>query len=275
MALRSVVVEGPADPPVPRRTVVLRAGAPAPKGRLLDVIVGVLGALLLVAAVVLTALLPDHTYLNPQFRLSFLEVNAEGPGSVSGAFTEGPGNVQEFTFEVAEDNVKSVTLEMGFRDDVSYSLSDRFDIDLVAPNGTVVGHVEMQNPEPKAGRNATDPPQTFLAESRSTFATAPAVSEQIVTGLTHTETKEQVLARLEPQYRVATKGTWTVRVELVAAQDCPAPGQGFQSQAAACRGIPPAGDGAGTSQDGSDNGNDFLLSNFTYTYYITTVEELK
>ncbi len=281
MALRSVVVEGPASPPEPRRTVVLRPGGPAPKGHLLDLIIGVLGALLIVAAVVLGGILPDKTYLNPQFRLTFAEFSAEGPGSVVAQFTEAaPGNLQEFTYEVPDQNVKSMTVEVGFRDDIKYSLPDRFDVDLVAPNGTVMGHLELENPAPKAPRNGTDAPQTFAAEGRGTFPTAPPVSEQIVTGLTHTETQEQVLARLEPQYRVDTAGTWTVRVELVAAQDCPtAQDANFQGQAAYCRGapagVPPPTTSEGTSTDGTDAGNEFIVVNLTYTFYVTTVEELK
>lgn len=284
MALRSVVVDNPASPPAPRRTVVLRPGGPVPRGHLLDVILGVLGALLLVGAVVLAGILPDKTYLNPQFRLSFVEGNAEGPGSKVGEFTEAsPGNAQEFTYDIPDDNVKTITLDLGFRDDIVYSLPDRFDVDLIAPNGTVMGHLELENPAPKAGRNATDPPQTFAAEGHATFTTGPSPSEQIVTGLTHTETQEQVHARLEPQFRVATAGTWTVRVELVAAQDCPTgPNDGsFQGQAAYCRGIPAgvppptSGGGEGTSNDGTDPGNPFILANLTYTFYTVTVEELK
>ena len=280
MALRSVVVEGPASPPGPRRTVVLRAGGPKPKGAVLDVVIGILGALLLVAAVVLAGILPDKTYLNPQFRLSFTEVSAEGPGSKIGDFVEG-GPPQDFTYEIPDDNVKSMTLELGFRDDIKYSLPDRFEVDLIAPNGTVMGHYEIENPAPRGARNVNETPQTFPAEGRATFATAPAVSEQVVTALTHTETEEQALARLEPQYRVATAGTWTVRVTLVAAQDCPAGANDgtFDGQAAYCRGapagIPPATESEGTSADGDDPGNEFILVNLTWTFYVTTVEELK
>lgn len=260
---------------------MLRTGGPKPKGAILDVIIGIVGALLLVSAIVLAAVLPDKTYLNPQFRLSFVEAGAEGPGSKIGDFVEG-SPPQDFTYEIPDDNVKSITLELGFRDDIQYSLPDRFDIDLIAPNGTVMGHYELENPAPRGRPSANQTPEVLPAEGRATFATAPAVSEQIVTGLTHTETEEQALARLEPQYRVATAGTWTVRVTLVAAQDCPSGTNdaSFQGQAAYCRGIPAgippttAPEGS-TASNGQDLGNEFIVVNLTWTFYITTVEELK
>lgn len=278
MALRSVVVEAPASPPAPRKTVVVRTGAPAPKGRVLDIVIGVLGALLLIAAIALAQVLPDKTYLNPQFRLTLDPVIMEYPGS---AFTPDPlsetgEKTWDFAYPVDQDNIMSVSLILGFTDDASFSLPDRFDIDLIAPNGTQMGHVEMENPPPHGG-DPTAPPTFSNAELNAQFPTAPAYSEQIVTGLSPTETPEQVLARLAPQYHVKTNGTWIVRVTLVAAGDCPAPEeQSYTTQSRDCRFGPPSGvEGNPTaSPDGADPGNDFLVASFKYTYFTPAIKEL-
>jgi len=282
VALRSVVVEAPPSPPAPRRTVVLRAGAPAPKGRWVDVLVGVLGALLLLAAVALAVVLPDKTYLNPQFRVAFVEGGGEFDGSQDHYFADAGETEYDFDVEVGQDNVKAITLDYGFADDAPYSLPDAFELWLYAPNGTLMGHVDsIANPPPRNGHNTTDPPITDIAHGPSTFLTAPAPSEQIVTGLTHTETEEQVQARLAPQHFVATKGTWKVHVKLIAAGDCPQPGAegSFQSQAAVCRtGFPTPtglGDFAGGVNQGDDPGNLFRLSAFSWTFYQVSVQELK
>ena len=277
MALRSVVVEAPASPPAPRKTVVVRTGAPAPKGRILDIVIGVIGVLLLVGAVALAEILPDKTYLNPQFRLTLEPTILEWDrGSVDGdLFETGPQSI-DFPFELAEDNIISVSLILGFTDDASFSLPDRFDIDLIAPNGTQMGHVELENAPPRAGSGPADPPSFSTAELNAQFPTAPAYSEQIVTGLSPTETPEQVLARLEPDYHVNTNGTWIVRVTLVAAGDCPSPGEGYTTQDRDCRLGPPSGvEGDPTaSPDGVDPGNNFLVSSFKYTYFTPAIKEL-
>lgn len=277
MALRSVVVEAPASPPAPRKTVVVRAGGPAPKGRVLDVVIGVLGVLLLVAAVALAQVLPDKTYLHPQFRLTLEPTLVEYPGSADHVLTETGEQTWDFPYEIAEDNIMSISLLLGFTDDVSFSLPDRFDIDLIAPNGTPMGHVELENPPPRPGTGPADGGTFQNAELNAQFPTAPPFSEQIVTGLSPTETPEQVLARLAPDYHVDTKGTWIVRVTLVAAGDCPSPEQQtYTTQTRDCRFGPPAGTPGEPSAtpDGADPGNLFLVASFKYTYFTPTIREL-
>lgn len=275
MALRSVVVEAPASPPAPRKTVVVRTGGPAPKGRLLDIIVGIVGALLLVFAVALAEVLPDKTYLNPQFRLTLEPMDVEGPGSFESPDPILEGESLDFPFEVTEDNVFSVSLELGFEDDVSFSLPDRFDIALIAPNGTQMGLVSLENPAPKEGDSPAAPAEFDNAELKPQFSTAPPFSEQIVTGLSPTETPEQVLARLAPEYHVGSKGTWIVRVTLLFAGDCPEPGQGYTTQSRDCLLGPPSGPGEpSAAPDGEDPGNHFLVASFKYTYFTPTIKEL-
>lgn len=284
MALRSVVVEAPPSPPPSRRTVVLRAGAPAPRGRLVDLVVGVLGALLLLIAVVLVVVLPDKTYVDPQFRLSFVEGSGEGKGTQESPQLA-PGASYEFAVDVPQDNVKTVTLKVGFNDDVWYSLPDIVKVELFAPNGTLVGTIDpLQNPPPKGPVNATDSPTRYAAYTDQTFHGWADHQEQIIDGLSHSETPEQAQARLEkdPAYFVPNHGTWKVRVTLTAAQGCPDPTtESWRNQALYCRtghpndeGYPQQNEGK-AQQDGSDPGNAVKLFNFEWTYYIVSVEELK
>lgn len=274
MALRSVVVDTPAAPPPPRRTLVIRAGAPAPKGHFVDVLLGVVGAILLIGAIVLAGVLPDKTYLNPQFRVSFPAGGAEFGGSLETDYISEGAAPFEFKVPVPVDNVTSIQMVVGFSDDIYYSGPDRFQVDLFDPSGAPRGRLEVENPAPTPGDGPTAAPQTDNAEATATFPIAPVPSEQIVTGLRHTEVAEQVQARVAPDHHVRTAGEWTVRVTLVAAADCPDPGQGFDTQALVCRTGPPGGSSDGTSDDGSDPGNTLLLSAFTYSFYTILVEEL-
>jgi hypothetical protein len=281
VALRSVVVEAPASPPAPRRTVVVRPGAPKPKGRALDIAVGVIGVLLLVAAFALAEVLPDKTYLNPQFRLTFELTDVETERSQFGTLLEdaaGGPTEMEFLYEVTDDNVASVSLIVGFTDDVSFSLPDRFEVTLTAPNGTTfTNKLVVENKPPKGPASPLEGGTFETIELTGQFSTTVPPSEGIVTGLSPTETPEQVLARLAPQHFVATKGTWVVRVTLIAAGDCPEPGQEtYNTQSRDCRFGPPAGSAgdASASPDGQDPGNEVILSTFKYTYFTPTIKEL-
>ena len=283
MALRTVVLDASAAPPPPRRTVVLRAGGPAPKGRVVDIIVGVIGVLLLVVAVALADFLPDKTYVNPQFRLSFVEAGAER-GSESFDFVEGSAQVHEFTYDLPEGNIYSITLaSAGFLDDVGLSNPDTFRIELFDPDGNQVGaNEDITNPRP---RPRSDNPAGYTYSpiyTDVTFAAAPLPTEQIVGGLSHTETEEQALARLEPQFRVDNGGTWTVRVTLISAGDCPDQDdpEPDPQQVLACRTGDPnedpnVPDGSGPSEDGTDAGNTFGIGGLRYSYYIPDVLEVK
>lgn len=233
--------------------------------------------LLLVAAIALGQILPDRTYLNPQFRLSGLELSAEAEeGSLTFYFEEDGTRIHDFKYNIPVDNVTSIRMGFGFVDDVSYSLPDSFRIDVYDPAGNFFGHAEMQNRDPSGGAQPTDPATFYLASQEGLFPIAPPMQEQIVTGLTHTELPEQVLARLAPQYHVKTSGEWTVRVELVAAGDCPDPGAGSYSlQPIDCRvARPNSGNNAQVAEDGQDPGNIFRIASFVYSYYIPQVEEL-
>lgn len=279
MALRSVVLETPAPAAAPRRTVVLRAGGPAPKGKAIDLVALVVGVLLLMACIALAQVLPDKTYLNPQFRLSFIDQGGEF-GSQGADFLEGTAELVDFTYEIPVDNVYAITMQIFFEDDLLYSHPDIFRVELIDPSGNLVGtHQDFTSPRPRANGTmmVSDPPDYTPV----TITVVEHPSEQIITGLAHTETPEQALAREEPKYRQATTGTWTLRVRLQEAGDCPDPNdtesgtQGFY-----CRfGDPnnPAFDPTAMTgrAGGQDPGNAFTIENVQYSWYTPVIEELK
>lgn len=265
----------PAPPGTPRKTVVVRAGGPAPKGRRLDLLVGLVGLLLLIATIGLAWYLPDRTYLNPQFRLSFPETIVGDLGSQRNEFAEGQGPF-DFTVDFPDGNIKLVTLQIGFADDLPYSKPDSFQVELIAPDGTVHYQESFTNDPPRDAPNATAQPSVAIVDQILTITVAPTPSEQIVGGLTHEEAKEQVLARLEPQFRVDNSGVWTIRVALLFAGDCPTPGEEgtYPSQAFHCRFGTTTSLGVDPANDGSDTGNEFILQNVGYTFYTPDIQEL-
>lgn len=269
MALRSVVLAPPPGAGAPRRTVVLRPGAPKDKGRLADKLAAIFGVLLLVVAIALVAILPDKEYASPQFRVTFPATTDDFTYATQKfAFTEDEaGRIHEFTYELP-DNVASINIRAEFKDNETYSEPDRFRLEVFDPDGNPVGtRYDAINQPPTP--NPDDQTQ-YVADSYSeTFniPTAQQPTEEIVVGLTHTENKEQVLARIDPQTRALTAGAWTVRVTLVQANDCPDPAQAPSPvQLARCR--------AQSPPEGVDPGNEFALAQFIYTFYTPCVEQL-
>jgi hypothetical protein len=268
VALRSVVLAPPPGAGPPRRTVVLRLGAPKDKGRLADVLAAIFGALLLVAAVILVALLPDKEFATKQFRVTYPDTLDDFTFATQRFnFTEDDEElrVHDFTYDLP-DNVVSVNIRAEFTDEQAYTDPDQFRIELFDPAGNPMGtrYDAINNPPTPDNAN----PGEFVADSYSqTFniPTAAHPAEEIVAGLTHTEAREQVLARLVPQHTAQTAGTWTVRVTLVQANDCPLPPEADLFQAIQCR---------ADTGDGTDPGNDFALAGFIYTFYTPCIEEL-
>ena len=271
MALRSVVLAPPPGTGPPRRTVVLRPGAPKDKGRLADVLAALVGALLLLAAVVLVAVLPDKEYATNQFRVTYPDTLDDFTFATQKFnFTEDDEQlrVHDFTYELP-DNVASVNIRAEFTDEQPYTDPDQFRIELFDPAGNPMGtRYDAVNKPPTQDASTPANMTQFAVDSYSqTFniATAEHPSEEIVAGLTHTETREQVLARIVPQHTAPTAGTWTVRVTLVQANDCPLPPDADVFQFAQCR---------ADTGDGTDPGNEFALAGFIYTFYTPCIEEL-
>ncbi|HUR25434.1 MAG TPA: hypothetical protein VM327_05410 [Candidatus Thermoplasmatota archaeon] len=273
MALRSVVLAPPPGTGAPRRTVVIRPGAPRDKGHLADVLAALFGALLLLVAIVLVAVLPDKEYASPQFRLTYPDTLDDFTFATKKFdFTEDEaGHIHEFTYDLP-DNVASINVRAEFTDNETYSEPDHFRIEVFDPAGNPVGTRYDAINQPASGNPAD--PSDFVPESFSqTFNLAPAEhpTEEIAVGLSHTENAEQVLARIVPQHRALTAGTWVVRVTLIQANDCPDPAsQPSPFQYTRCQ-QQAAANGQG---NGADPGNEFSLAGFIYTFYTPCVEQL-
>jgi hypothetical protein len=268
VALRSVVLAPPPGSGPPRRTVVLRPGAPKDKGRLADKLAAILGVLLLLAAIVLVAILPEKEYASSQFRVTYPDTLDDFTFPTQRFnFSEGSEDlrVHDFIYELP-DNVVSINIRAEFMDEQPYSDPDHFRIEVYDPDGNPVGtRYDAINAPPTPD---TANPGEFVVDSYSqTFnvPTAPHPAEEIVSGLTHTEAREQVLARIVPQHTAHTAGAWTVRVTLIQANDCPLPPAADFFQVIQCR---------ADTGDGADPGNDFALAGFIYTFYTPCIEEL-
>jgi len=275
--LRSVVLVPP--PGAPRRTVVLRAGGPQDKGKGADVAAGVIGAILLLACIVLVVMLPHKDYAMPQFRLRFNDTTDDttyGTQEFDFRTTAGGARQHDFTYQLPDDT-QAVTVVVEFTDDVPASLPDHFTVEMTDPNGNPVGvKYDIVNDPPTHDANPqdwlTNPGlatawNATLAQQRYPFALADHPQEKVVPGLSHTEVKEQALARLAPQYRLHTAGTYTVRVKLVEALGCPQPAPDTDAnQVAACRNEQP---------NGEDTGNLLRVTQFIFTTIKPVVEDLK
>jgi hypothetical protein len=234
-----------------------------------DILACLFGALLLVAAVVLVAVLPDKEYASPQFRLTFPDTVDDftyATQRFNFSETDEASKRHDFAY-VLPDNVASLNLRAEFKDDIAHSDPDQFRLEVFDPAGNPVGtrYDAINKPPTPDTANQTQ----FVISSYSNTFNVPIgehPTEQIVTGLTHQETAEQALARLEPQYRSATAGTWTVRVTLIQANDCATPPNADVFQFTRCR--------SEAGQDGEDPGNDFALAGFIYTFYTPTIEAL-
>lgn len=269
MALRSVVVAPPPGAAGPRRTVVLRPGGPKDKGKAGDVVIGAIGALLLLLSVFLVQYLPDKEYALPQFSVTFLEPPAiENPTqNFTFAKTE-DARTHEFQYEFP-DNVHSITMVLYFADEnMPASLPDQFRVELFDPLGTPVGprtDVVSGPPRFNQGTNEYDP--GVITSPRLSIPLGLLPEDQIVQGLSHLEVAEQVQARLAPQYHLPTAGLWTVRVTMVNAGDCPpSPAPPDTQQYLFCRRDAP--------EDGVDPGNVFTIENVFLNTYTVQVEEL-
>ena len=279
MALRSVVLVPPpaaGAPGTPRHTVVLRPGGPQDKGRKGDVAAGIIGAVLLLLCLALVVILPHKDYALPQFRLRFNDtVDDVTYGTQSFDFTTGAAQQHDFTYALPDDT-QSVTVVASFTDDVAASLPDHFSVQFMDPNGNPLGVTydlindpPLHNSDPTNWLQRPDNATSYvaqLAQGRYSFALADHPSDQVVSGLSHTEVKEQALARLAPKYKLHTAGTYTVRVKLIQAGPCPQPSTDADGgQVAACR---------SQSKDGSDGGNPLRIEQLIFTTIKPIVEDL-
>ncbi len=275
MARQTVVIAPP--PPRksgPRRTVVVRAGPPKKRGSRVDAAVGVAGVILLVVSVMLVDVLPEEEIILPQFQVSFEDI--PGPQEPTRRETFAEGETRNFEYLIEEKSITSITLTVAWEDDMPASEPDQFRISLIDPNGIeVVSQLHENSP----GTQQIDPATgqiTYLAdpfEVRLAYSPNSRPQAAVVEGKTPSETAEEVLARVAPDFVAGGDGVWTVKATLVRAGDCEIDsGLGVPIPACADSNANPIGDPSNPGDH--DQGNDFAVTLFTYTRYEPVVTPL-
>lgn len=265
--------------------MVLRAGPPRSRGLVVDTVVGILGVGLLVMAAVLGAVLPEEETPPRQFQVAYpqdgqeaLICCAEGQEDPALSAREAgvvpEGEAREYEVFVEHDNAFQfqVTLTVSrlvgdttASDDIQSSDPDSFSLLLLDPDGVERGNLSLTTPAPSPNpdQNST---QLFVSRGVSSgpvsmrYAAKP--STEFVPVNDTSVTKGEVLAEIGPQRTIPTQGTWTVRVEVVEAGDCPdpAPDPLTLRRALACQ-------EEAQSTGGEDPGNPYTLEKVRYDFY--------
>lgn len=280
-------------PPAKRQVVVLRAGPPKRRGIIVDAVFGILGVALLVAAVGLGNVLPEEEVPPKQFLPEF-DRDAEPLAPMTDPAWPGDepsdGELRpslRYTDPLPEDDVREIEVvsdrfnifQWEIRltlpgDDIASSDPDSFSVELLAPNGTVYESTEPvvatdrpveTEPSPLNASTALYESETV---SQSVYFRLPAVptADFITSNRTDFDATD-ALRVASDLYTRDTQGTWTFRVSMDAAGDCPEPGASPSQirRALACQ--------EETEQSGEDPGNPLTISYIRYDYYTIQVPD--
>lgn len=252
---------------------MLRAGPPPNRGGLRDLIIGVVGALLLLGTILMAVALPVRDVLPPQFKVSYVDVQ-DPRSSLNFTFSNTESSrVHDFLYEARSDNVYRIDVTITFKDDKAASDPDRFQVQLYDPGGNQVG-IDV----PAANVDGTqDPafPLQYRAESYGAPLTfSPALKPQdAIVQAAPTISAKQLETQLEAKSHIDTKGVWKLRVTLLQAGGCPVPAPGSApsgeelARATACQQETQA-------TNGKDPGNDFTVGSFTFDSFEPVAEKL-
>ena len=275
----------PSRPPGQRRVVVLREGPPRGRGRTLDGVLGAVGGVLLLLAVLLVNVLPEQTVPDPQFRVEYGDELVEIIGSrlssdlpdapADGIIPPGRDNGLASAYGIEHNNVFEVTIEVFFEDDFPESLPDVLRWELFYPNGTSAGlsseYETLETAEADVGVGVGASYETVgRGTYKATFNLGGKPEDRIVTFKDgRNGTLEEATQAIVLEDTRATEGTWTVEVWLESVGTCPEAGTTPESvrHAQICRLAAQQRDG------GDDAGNGFTLSKFEYRYYTIQVSE--
>lgn len=264
MARRAVVVEP--GPDKPRQPVVLREGPPVrDRRRITDIIVGVLGVLVLVAAVLLVNLLPQDEPLPDQYEVRYTANIDEDPTVQTLDIQEGGSGSAQFPFDGRF--LYRIEVQVEWLDDVVESDPDSFEIRLIDPSGAVVrGPVNATNPHPATDGSPAAPTYVGRPASRLvSFDLAPRPSTEIVVAQDG-EDAVAVQARVEARAATNGTGTWVLEATLVDAGDCPDPSGLDLNRALSC---------FATTGGGEDTGNPFQVVRVAFISYTPAVSLLE
>lgn len=276
------------EPGPARQVVVLREGPPKRRGIAIDIAVGILGILLLALAVALVDILPEEEDPGKQFQFLYpqntlnLTVLKDGEGGLSYVERDAvaEGTVTEYVVPVERANMFEFRITFGaafqqdgvfVSDDVPSSLPDRFRVELVSPNGTLVGELEAVTPDPYYVQGNTSEAQLpyYMAEPFSVtqpFRIGSKPADEFVSLNSSKATKADAL-RAKPPQIFDSRGDWIIRVTVVQAGDCPDPAVSLESirRASVCQ--------QATENSGEDTGNPYAIQKVVGFYYDVVVRD--
>lgn len=257
----------------------------------MDGALGVVGAVLLLVAVLLVNVLPETEVLDPQFRVDYESVPVELPISVlssnlfpdtAGVILQGESNAVDVPYDLAENNIFELIVFVTLIENFPESLPDSFLIELLNPAGESVA---ISNPQPtlpteelpdeqKGPGRYFDTPEVSLY--RVAFNLGGKPEGQIVTFKDgQNGTLEDATAAIVQRDTRITHGTWTVRIWVESVGRCPnvelgtsVPSQALVRRAQFCAIADQQNHGGN-----GDTGNGFILNKLEYTYYDIKVSE--
>lgn len=280
--------------PPGRTAVVVREGPSKKRPIIVDSIVGVLGAILLILSIVLVNALPEEDVRDPQYKVSFN--NDLGPAQVFSspdpAFMTA-GDVLSFEFDVVDHSVHRVVVGLTLREDYPATLPDEFSLEIEAPNGTVYVYdgdpiqTLPTGPNPAPPEERSPPTQFYVTTTEAGLSSLQDFSFNLrppPKDFFEIVPAEEDLELFEVRERVREKvhnddtiGTWTVRLGLVRAGDCPDAASPLDSQfdrANQCRIQNAATQGRDpNTPPEEDTGNPIILSKFNYFWSDFSIEE--
>lgn len=264
MGRRAAVIEKGRD--AKRRPVVVREGPPqVDKRRITDLVFGVLGAALLILAIILVPLLPEDEPVPEQYQVTYAANSIDEPGAGDLDFQEGES--QSITFAYDGQYLYRLEVAVEWTDDLAESLPDTFSITLTDPQGNVrFGPQVFANPHPEPQGSALAP--TYVAQPESRIIPvdiAPRPTTQVITA-EDGDDLASVTARVGSDATTNGTGEWTLAVTLVEAGDCPPPQSLDPNRVFACQ---------AASGGAPDDGNPFQVARVSYIEYLPTVTLLE
>jgi hypothetical protein len=283
VAVRSTVIAPPPAAAAPKPTVVLRAGPPPKTGRA-DAVIGAVGLVLLLSTVGLAVALPHKEVLPQQFKVVWGDTPNDLISQSFAFSTAAAQRTHDFLYEVADDDAYLITVKYEFIDDVAASLPDQFSLRLYDPNNNAVGpEVVAVNSPADAENTLGTSPASFTTDYKAVrldaqFSIAqPKPSDDIVEVADQQLTADQLAQQLEAKARLATKGTWRLRVTLLDAGGCPdaSGGKEAANRRLVCQQEMQA---AGAPQQdiaqGKDPGNPFTVGVFSYSRFAPDIQKI-
>lgn len=259
-----------------RRAVVVREGPPRHRGLVLDWVLGVLGLLLLVGAAALVPMLPEEETVLPQFRLTVRDGEPVDPMGPYEADLEEDAS-QSFSLNLSRDNIFEIELRVSTTDDNPASDPDRFVLVLEDPDGERVWQDDYTTAEPELSRSNTSV-EFVSPEKERTYRVdvAPRPEDHIVDAASKDETVEDARGRVLTPLVQSTHGTWTLRITLQEAGDCPNPdaqaGSEELARAAECRRRAGADPGP-PPEPGEDRSNSLTVHELSFNWYVLALQE--